>query len=490
MNLLNRNALLLVGLCCTAFSNLSAAASPSLTLTATGLNQASPMLSSSSASLSQGLLAQLLAPIALYPDTVLTHVLISATYPLDVVQAERWHSQRQGMSQNALMSSAEAEPWDPSIKALLAFPSLLQKMSQDLAWTQALGDAFIQDEARVLDAIQVLRQQAYDADNLNELQNMRVRRVEKHIIIEPVQTQVIYLPYYDSRYIYGNWHWQQHPPHYWHRPAYISSSRYIAGPSHRAHIYWDTGVHIGVNFFFSAFHWHKRHVVVTSHHNSHYYQRPQQIFISKGAKHWHHNNNHNSNHRANHRSSVSHGDGGLPRRHSTSVGAHGSQYQHSNSQGRQNHNMAAPRSVSKERFERTHSDLQQNHHQKAPSRQQITHDKSSFKQPASSKHESRSQASQYDKGSPYEKRTQHALRQADRSQQSHSNDKLGRDNRAQVTHKPVQAIKTRDHAEPVRKQQDRGSNQMQRSNREHTSNERRSDREHSGNERRSDRERR
>jgi hypothetical protein len=448
MNLLNRNGLIIVGLFCAAFSNLAVAVSPNLTLSATGLNQALPLTNPSAPLLSQGQLAQLLAPIALYPDTVLTHVLISATYPLDVVQAERWQSQRQGMSQSALLRSAEAEPWDPSIKALLAFPSLLQKMSQDLAWTQALGDAFIQDEARVLDAIQVLRQQAYDADNLNELQNMRVRRVEKHIIIEPVQTQVIYLPYYDSRYIYGHWHWQQHPPHYWHRPAYISSSRYITGPSHRGHIYWDSGVHIGVNFFFSAFHWHKRHVVVTTHHNSHYYQRPQQIFISKGAKHWHHN----SNHRANHRNSVSHGDGGLSRRHSTSVGAHASQYQNSNSQGRQNH------------------------HHKALSRQHVTHDKSSFKQPVSSKHESRSQTSQHDKGSQYDKRTQHGLKQAERSQQSYSNDKFSRDNRAQVIHRPVQAVKARDYAEPVRKQQDRGAYQLQRSNRENSSHERRSER--------------
>jgi hypothetical protein len=425
MNLFNRNALLAVALFCSASSHLALAASPTVTLRTTGLTQPS-LISPNSTTLSQGQLAQLLAPIALYPDTVLTHVLISASYPLDVVQAERWLSQRQGMSQSALLSSADAEPWDPSIKALLAFPTLLQKMSQDLAWTQALGEAFLQDEAKVLDAIQVLRQQAYNADNLNDLQNMRVRRVEKHIIIEPVQTQVIYLPYYDSRYIYGHWHWQQHPPHYWHRPTYVTSPRY--NHSH-GHFYWDTGVHIGVNFFFSAFHWHKRHVVVTSYHNTHHYRQPHRIAVSHGAKHW----RHEPRHRANHRSSVSQGDGGLSRRHSTSVGAHGNQYQNSHSQGRQNHTMAAPRSVSKERFERTHSDLQKNHHQKAP-------------------------------------------RQADRLQQSHSNDRRARDNHTQVVHKPVQASKARDHALPARKQQDRGASQVQRNNRENSSKERGSDR--------------
>jgi hypothetical protein len=247
---------------------------------------------------SQGQLAQMLAPIALYPDTVLTHILISATYPMDVVQAQRWQASRTGMSQSQLIADTEFQPWDPSVKALLAFPHVLQKMSDELDWTQALGDAFIQDETQVLDAIQSLRQQAWNENNLNDLQNMRVRRVEKHIIIEPVQTQVIYLPYYDTRQIYGHWHWQNHPPRYWDRPAYVTTRMY-SGP--QAHFYWDTGVHIGVNFFFSAFEWRKRHVIVTPYHNTHYYRQPQKIAISHGAQHWRHEPKHRQ------RISYSHG---------------------------------------------------------------------------------------------------------------------------------------------------------------------------------------
>jgi hypothetical protein len=247
---------------------------------------------------SQGQLAQMLAPIALYPDTVLTHILISATYPMDVVQAQRWQASRTGMSQSQLMADAESQPWDPSVKALLAFPHVLQKMSDELDWTQALGDAFIQDETQVLDAIQSLRQQAWNENNLNDLQNMRARRVEKHIIIEPVQTQVIYLPYYDTRQIYGHWHWQNHPPRYWDRPAYVTTRMY-SGP--QAHVYWDTGVHIGVNFFFSAFEWRKRHVIVTPYHNTHYYRQPHRIAISHGAQHWRHEPKHRQ------RISYSHG---------------------------------------------------------------------------------------------------------------------------------------------------------------------------------------
>ncbi|WP_445946154.1 DUF3300 domain-containing protein [Shewanella sp.] len=418
MNIINQASLLFISLFVSSMGSLASAA-PSLPMATAGLNQASQLINQPSEPLSQGQLAQLLAPIALYPDTVLTHVLISAAYPMDVVQAERWLNQRQGISQSSLINSAETEPWDPSIKALLAFPSLLQKMSQDLAWTQALGEAFVQNEARVLDAIQVLRQQAYDADNLNELQNMRVRRVEKHIIIEPIQTQVIYLPYYDSRYIYGNWHWQQHPPHYWHRSTYISSSRYIVGSSHRGHIYWDTGVNIGVNFFFSAFHWHKRHVVVTSHHNSHHYQRPLQIVTSPGARHWHHN----SDHRANHRSSMSNGDGGLSRKHSTSVGGHGAQ--------------------------------QFNRH--LPTQKQLP----------SVYHQPRYRASQ-SQGSQSHQEREHA---------SHA-----QDNRSRLSLSPVRAAKIREYAQPIRQQQRQPSHHNQRNESQRSRSEN-GDRQHSSKER-------
>mgnify|MGYP006156395167 CR=1 FL=1 len=103
----------------------------------------------SSASLSQAELEQMLAPIALYPDSLLSHILIASTYPLEVVQAQRWLEDHPKLSTDQVMSRTEDKDWDPSVKALMAFPNVLQKMSEDLDWTQRLGEAFLADEAVV-----------------------------------------------------------------------------------------------------------------------------------------------------------------------------------------------------------------------------------------------------------------------------------------------------------------------------------------------------
>src|SRR5690606_9466242 len=96
-------------------------------------------------------LDQMLAPVALYPDTVLSHVLIASTYPLEVVQADRWTRENPGLETEAAVAAVENQDWDPSVKALVAFPQVLDRMSADLAWTQRLGDAFLADEGAVMD---------------------------------------------------------------------------------------------------------------------------------------------------------------------------------------------------------------------------------------------------------------------------------------------------------------------------------------------------
>src|SRR5690606_8756724 len=143
---------------------------------------------------------QLLAPIALYPDSVLSHVLIAATYPLEVVMAARWTEEHPELEGAAAVEAVEDEGWDPSVQALVAFPDLLQRMSQDLDWTERLGEAFLADEEALLDSVQNLRQQAYDAGSLNDLDYLAVsREAERHIVIEPVRREVIYVPWYDTR---------------------------------------------------------------------------------------------------------------------------------------------------------------------------------------------------------------------------------------------------------------------------------------------------
>jgi hypothetical protein len=231
-------------------------------------------------------LAQMLAPIALYPDSLLTHILIASTYPLEIVQAKRWLSNQGNRDTNQIMTEVESQDWDPSVKALVAFPNVLQRLNDDLAWTQSVGDAFLQDEGRMLDTIQSLRQQADAANNLADLEQVKVSRVERRIIIESIRPEIVYVPYYDSRIVYGDWRWNRYPPVYWHAPAYVHYR-----PNHSA-IYWDSGVRISFNFFFSGFHWHDRRVIALPVHQNYRYYTPRKISYSHGAQHWQHKPKH------------------------------------------------------------------------------------------------------------------------------------------------------------------------------------------------------
>lgn len=228
-------------------------------------------------------LDQMLAPIALYPDTVLSHVLIASTYPLEVVQAARWATANSKLSAEAALSAVDNQDWDPSVKALVAFPQILQRMSDDLDWTQRVGDAFLADEAEVMDVIQDLRQKAYASGNLDKMEHVRVQREEKVIVIEPAVERVVYVPYYDTRVIYGDWWWPDYPPVYWHHPHHHT---FVTG------FYWGPRVVVAPAFFFSAFHWHNRRVVVVDHHHHHHHPRfhsSRHIVHYHGARHWHHN---------------------------------------------------------------------------------------------------------------------------------------------------------------------------------------------------------
>lgn len=230
-------------------------------------------------------LAQILAPIALYPDSLLTHILIASTYPLEIVQANRWRNENSHLSAEQAIKKSEHKGWEPSVSALLAFPNVLDKLSVDLTWTQKLGDAFLQDEPALLSSIQSLRRQADAADSLSEMDNMSVTRVEQHIIIEPAEKEIIYVPYYDSRVVYGHWQWYSHPPVYWTPyPYYI--------PHLHSHFYWGSAVHISFDYYFSTFNWRQRHIVVVNHHNSHYYRHRERIVTSHGAQRWIHKPQH------------------------------------------------------------------------------------------------------------------------------------------------------------------------------------------------------
>ena len=154
---------------------------------------------------SQEQLDQMLAPIALYPDSLLMQLMMASTYPLEIVEAERWRKKNASLKDAALEKALESEDWDPSVKAMTLFPDVLTRMSENLDWTQDLGDAFLSQQSQVLDTIQALRKQANDAGNLksNEQQTVVVNNETKVIEIEPAKPEVVYVPQYNSAAVYG-----------------------------------------------------------------------------------------------------------------------------------------------------------------------------------------------------------------------------------------------------------------------------------------------
>lgn len=229
-------------------------------------------------------LDSLLAPIALYPDTLLSHVLIASTYPLEVVQADRWANANSHLKGEAAVAAVSGRDWDSSVKALVAFPDVLSRMSEDLSWTEQLGDAFLADETQVMASVQRLRNRAYDNGNLASVEQVQVVRENSIVVIEPRTSGVIYAPYYDTRVVYGSWGWPDYPPTYWYAPAHVSL--------HRGY-YWGPSIFLGSTFFFSGFNWHNHHLMVVDRPYLHRpYRSNHAIIRHQHARQWQHNPTH------------------------------------------------------------------------------------------------------------------------------------------------------------------------------------------------------
>ncbi len=157
-------------------------------------------------------LDQMLAPIALYPDDLLTQLLIASTYPLEIVQAARWAKQNKNLKGDKLAEALEKEDWDPSVKSILNFPEVLDRMNENLQWTQKLGDAFLAQEKQVMDTIQMLRKKAQEAGNLKDNPQQKVVVEKETIVIQSSNPEVIYVPSYNPVVVYGGWWWPAYPP--------------------------------------------------------------------------------------------------------------------------------------------------------------------------------------------------------------------------------------------------------------------------------------
>jgi len=148
-------------------------------------------------------LQELVAPIALYPDSLVTQILAASTFPEQVVAADRWGQSHPDLKDDALAQAVDQLPWDPSVKALVAFPSVLGNMDKNLSWTSSLGDAYFNQEQDVMDAIQVMRRRAQEAGHLNSTPQQTVTTEGSDIEIEPVNTEIVYVPAYDPWIVYG-----------------------------------------------------------------------------------------------------------------------------------------------------------------------------------------------------------------------------------------------------------------------------------------------
>src|SRR6266404_1562629 len=167
-------------------------------------------------------LDQMLAPIALYPDQLVSQILMASTFPLQIVQAARWldNPSNAALKGDALVTALQPMNWDPSVKSITAFPAILTMLNQNLDWTNSLGVAFTHQQSDVMAQIQFLRHQAQKAGNLASNDKIVCRDEGPNIIIAPAEPNVIYAPYYNPAVVYGTWPWAEYPPVYF-SPGYL-----------------------------------------------------------------------------------------------------------------------------------------------------------------------------------------------------------------------------------------------------------------------------
>ncbi len=231
-------------------------------------------------SFSQDELNALLAPIALYPDGLLSQVLIASTYPLEVVEAERFLKQKPDLRGEALDEQLAKKNWDPSVQSLAAYPRVLITMSEKLEWTVRLGNAFLEDQGRVMETVQELRRRAEAAGNLKSSAEQTVVHEKETIIVEPAQTQVVYVAEYDPAVVYGSW---------WYAAAYDYYNRYYGSYSYNVSVSY-TSYNISRNHWgWARADWRQRRVGVDGRNNR-FWNSAGRAQAAEGA--WQHDPSH------------------------------------------------------------------------------------------------------------------------------------------------------------------------------------------------------
>ena len=233
-----------------------------LAMTALALVMCSPARAQNGAAFKDEELDQMLAPIALYPDSLLSQVLMAATYPSDVKAAAAWSKAHPDAKGDAALKQVENQPWEPAVQSLVAFPQVLAMMDERPDDVQKLGDAFLDDPGRVMDRVQFLRQRAQAAGNLQSNSQQKISTApaaagaaEPAIVIEPAQPSQVYVPVYQPSVVYGPWMYPAYPPVYWPPPPL-----YYPGAAFAAGFVWGAAV-VGINnALWGGFGWNNRNV--------------------------------------------------------------------------------------------------------------------------------------------------------------------------------------------------------------------------------------
>ena len=228
-------------------------------------------------------LVQMLAPIALYPDSLLSQVLMASTYPLEIVEAERWLRKNSRLEGDDLRRALLEKDWDTSVKSLCHFKDVLFALSEKLEQTRNLGDAFLSQEEEVMAVVQELRRMAYENGTLKKTGEQKVI-VEREIIrIEPYVSHMVYVPIYDPLYAYGTWRYPAYPPYYWYYPS---------RPNYRVrYIYFGSPVYIGIDWFaWTWFDWPSLRIYIVWDNASRYHRHP--VHRPHDYPYWQHDPHH------------------------------------------------------------------------------------------------------------------------------------------------------------------------------------------------------
>ena len=265
-------------------------------LPSTWAQQQPPPLPPPGQTLTPDQLDDLVAPIALYPDELLSQIMVAATYPLEVVEAYQWQQRNPGLTGPALTQAAQQQNWDPSVQALVVFPDVMKRLNDDVTWTTNLGNAFLAQQQDVMDAVQRMRQRAQQAGRLQSTPQLNVETTNEggqpYIDIEPADPDVIYVPVYDPAWIWGPPLWYPYPRWYWPPRSFLTGGLYFG---------FGGGINVGL-FFGGGWHgwggwgwhpgWGNRTVIVNNTFIHQYNFNARNLGNAHGTSVWAHDPEH------------------------------------------------------------------------------------------------------------------------------------------------------------------------------------------------------